>query len=448
MSSRVSSSVERAAKVTKPTEKPPQHGSKALFSRVHSNNGTPSASDHGSHANGAQPTSPNKMQSNPGDTAAEGKPAKLRLGMMGVGGYRAVPDEVGWKGEWPDYQKTRSEADSKIRAAKEENGHSGGQKIAPKPVSSACSCSRSDQASTNGSHDNVGPQEPNSLAQSDTSYMNTQYQTNGSQTPKHPSYFNPNQSWSQPSIALPDMTGFSNHREPNQYQGNSFACAAHLHSGFSGASAHNCLCGENCACLGCAAHPQNETTLNYIRENHQLMMDFPEGSPSQMNFAHMQAYVQQAPYMMANQSTLSYNNPQLQAQYNAATSGNILHKANMFSLGLPHSTDQFVHNMPNMSWQASSTTQPGQSLHNGSTPSVELGPPRFERSNTSIDEPLSPSSFFLQQLVLPSCNDASGTCHCGDGCTCVGCLTHGGHSGVPLEMSADVNDQPEFKDFG
>lgn len=47
---------------------------------------------------------------------------------------------------------------------------------------------------------------------------------------------------------------------------------------------------------------------------------------------------------------------------------------------------------------------------------------------------LSPSSFFWQEMVLPGCNDETGTCQCGDGCECVGCLTHGGHTGVPLEM--------------
>lgn len=36
-------------------------------------------------------------------------------------------------------------------------------------------------------------------------------------------------------------------------------------------------------------------------------------------------------------------------------------------------------------------------------------------------------------MVLPGCNDATGTCQCGDGCECVGCLTHGGHNGIALE---------------
>lgn len=34
------------------------------------------------------------------------------------------------------------------------------------------------------------------------------------------------------------------------------------------------------------------------------------------------------------------------------------------------------------------------------------------------------------------CTEGRGGCMCGDGCTCVGCLTHGGHDGVPLNLGA------------
>lgn len=59
---------------------------------------------------------------------------------------------------------------------------------------------------------------------------------------------------------------------------------------------------------------------------------------------------------------------------------------------------------------------------------------------------LSPSSFFWNQMVLPNCSDATGTCQCGDGCECVGCLTHGGHNGVPFETPT-IQEQDTFPDF-
>ena len=59
---------------------------------------------------------------------------------------------------------------------------------------------------------------------------------------------------------------------------------------------------------------------------------------------------------------------------------------------------------------------------------------------------LSPSAFLWQEMELPGCSDATGTCHCGDGCLCVGCLTHGGHNGVELEP-APLNGHDGFNDF-
>ncbi|RMZ70699.1 copper-activated transcription factor grisea [Pyrenophora seminiperda CCB06] len=70
---------------------------------------------------------------------------------------------------------------------------------------------------------------------------------------------------------------------------------------------------------------------------------------------------------------------------------------------------------------------------------------------------LSPSSYFWNQVTLPSCSDASGTCQCGDGCACVGCLTHGGHTGEQLEDmttvfgpslgAVNMNDPADFIHF-
>ena len=59
---------------------------------------------------------------------------------------------------------------------------------------------------------------------------------------------------------------------------------------------------------------------------------------------------------------------------------------------------------------------------------------------------LSPSSYFWNQMTLPSCSDATGTCQCGDGCACVGCLTHGGHTGQQLEDTTSTENNP-FPDF-
>jgi hypothetical protein len=87
-------------------------------------------------------------------------------------------------------------------------------------------------------------------------------------------------------------------------------------------------------------------------------------------------------------------------------------------------------------------------------------------SNEEEAPTLSPSSFFWSEMVLPGCNDATGTCQCGDGCECVGCLTHGGHNGIALEptsiaeheafpaftaeagLNLNLEDPNSFLDFG
>ena len=67
-------------------------------------------------------------------------------------------------------------------------------------------------------------------------------------------------------------------------------------------------------------------------------------------------------------------------------------------------------------------------------------------SNEEETPTLSPSSFFWNEMVLPGCNDATGTCQCGDGCECVGCLTHGGHNGIVLE-TPNMNEHEAFPGF-
>ncbi|EON64098.1 hypothetical protein W97_03328 [Coniosporium apollinis CBS 100218] len=78
--------------------------------------------------------------------------------------------------------------------------------------------------------------------------------------------------------------------------------------------------------------------------------------------------------------------------------------------------------------RAGHATPPAHPIANPSTQESPATPEKEAFSNTL----LSPTSFFFNELVL-GCSDATGLCQCGDGCTCVGCLTHGGHNGVPLE---------------
>jgi hypothetical protein len=91
----------------------------------------------------------------------------------------------------------------------------------------------------------------------------------------------------------------------------------------------------------------------------------------------------------------------------------------------------------NASPNSSSTAQSGESSMVLKT-EEQVHSPTFTDSSCEGKEEdavtLSPSAFLWQEMVLPGCNDETGTCQCGDGCECVGCLTHGGHNGVALQM--------------
>ncbi|PVH94419.1 hypothetical protein DM02DRAFT_661077 [Periconia macrospinosa] len=109
-----------------------------------------------------------------------------------------------------------------------------------------------------------------------------------------------------------------------------------------------------------------------------------------------------------------------------------------------------THYFPNTTASTSTTATPTTALK--TEPALQS--PTFATSNSPLaittDSPgkdsnstpddsasgptLSPSSYFWNEVVLPGCSDATGTCQCGDGCDCVGCLTHGGHNGVVLDL--------------
>lgn len=53
---------------------------------------------------------------------------------------------------------------------------------------------------------------------------------------------------------------------------------------------------------------------------------------------------------------------------------------------------------------------------------------------------MQPSEYYEVEYPVPlpgSCSDMTGTCQCGNDCSCVGCLTHSGHNGMPLEAPHD-----------
>ncbi|KAF1951214.1 hypothetical protein CC80DRAFT_425086 [Byssothecium circinans] len=226
------------------------------------------------------------------------------------------------------------------------------------------------------------------------------------------------------------------------------------------ATDHNCHCGDGCSCFGCAAHPNNATMMEYIRSMHQWMStgQFGAGPPPTYDIP---TYPHQAGY--GAEAGLAYHD---------TTPTNFMTTSHM---SFPTNNTMNLPNTPmnvTSPWTQDSVPTPVQAPPsidsqyfgtNNNTmtslpePALSVKTEEPIQSPTSAESPsdgkeedtptLSPSTFFWQEAVLPGCNDATGTCQCGDGCECVGCLTHGGHNGVLLDMPTVSDEQNAFPDF-
>ncbi|KAE8352738.1 hypothetical protein BDV28DRAFT_120892 [Aspergillus coremiiformis] len=167
-----------------------------------------------------------------------------------------------------------------------------------------------------------------------------------------------------------------------------------------GDSPHACSCGDNCQCLGCAAHPFNNTTRQHVQEM-GLLVAF-DGEDQTMN--HMNGY----------------RTPSLHSkQHNAAP---LDYPYTNFSHTLHNNTQPLM--MHSYGEQAST---PGFATTGYSSPPAEY---------MSEQQLMEPSEYYTLEypVGLPSgCSDVTGSCQCGNDCSCVGCLTHSGHNGFSLD---------------
>lgn len=221
---------------------------------------------------------------------------------------------------------------------------------------------------------------------------------------------------------------------------------------------HNCHCGDSCSCFGCAAHPNNATMMEYIR----LMAEFQySGSFGTMppplydmpTYPHHPGYGAEAnqalpfpvmssvvnstaPTQMSFHSGL---NMSMLSQTPTTTSGNW--EKSVTAPSVAHNIQVLEPSNYTLSDDFKADIHP-KSEDTAVTP-VADSPAESKDEDTPT---LSPSTYFWNEMVMPSCDDATGTCQCGDGCACVGCLTHGGHTGVQLEAPA-LEENEAFTDF-
>ncbi|KAJ5793770.1 hypothetical protein N7457_000369 [Penicillium paradoxum] len=161
---------------------------------------------------------------------------------------------------------------------------------------------------------------------------------------------------------------------------------------------HECSCGEDCQCLGCAAHPFNTTTRKHVQEmGVMITSNGDEKNPEIIN------PYQVSPYQAVGTPSTSF--PYFM-----------------------HATPTMDHGFQPMSFD--SYSDPNSTLPSGYSSPLS--------SNHHMNQQLMhPSEYYTLEypVGLPSaCSDVTGSCQCGSDCSCVGCLTHSGHNGLSLDM--------------
>lgn len=199
--------------------------------------------------------------------------------------------------------------------------------------------------------------------------------------------------------------------------------------------AHACNCGPGCDCLGCATHPFNRRTVEYVKEIQQFM-EGDHHPHSSHNRTHSRAFSQQLSQTQSpQQSGFGNTIPISPPAHSPTTTMDAFNNKNITITTTPilvnsspsrNGLNQEEHSAHQLSPSPSQDDENGV----GGTP-----------GGTDNGGELSPSGFFYVDYPFGTCAQTETGCKCGEGCTCVGCLTHGGHDGVVLEANVGENGQ-------
>lgn len=359
---------------------------------------------------------------------------RLQLGMLGLGGYRTESSEAGWEGgEWPEYNSILPPRD---------------HVMAERPRASCCAPPQPEKQ----------PAAPSSCCAPKTSHPTSRQSMQAMpQFPSNLPGFHDSRGIMPPNMDLnfgdqfnlPEPT-FS----PTQRQiALNFFGQSEDQFGCNHDPNHSCECGDGCECLGCSVHPANRATTDYVRYHTELAY----GRYMDPNRLQMPppGFGQHAPF------SGDHNNPSLRNMHQPMIPENSPYThpsyeqppyAQHWQTGHPPLRTPTLE-MQHFNLQTSmASLQSHASGHVNVQPprtpitqqsSSSQGGPRYPVRQMSIQDPsaydhespsteddastLSPSAFSVQQFNMPGCNDVTGSCLCGDGCQCEGCVTHSGH---------------------
>lgn len=152
--------------------------------------------------------------------------------------------------------------------------------------------------------------------------------------------------------------------------------------GGSAWTSHQCDCGESCQCIGCATHPYNEATQDYVRSAWNAVHEDGRRMSVGANGA----------------STVAANG------HHENGHGSLVNGSTATN-GVPRQVTNSVEGTV-------SPTAPQTPSEGGST--------------TAEDQALSESDFFFVSYPFgDSCAGETASCPCGDDCQCIGCVIHG-----------------------
>ncbi|XWW98694.1 hypothetical protein V2A60_006696 [Cordyceps javanica] len=146
-------------------------------------------------------------------------------------------------------------------------------------------------------------------------------------------------------------------------------------------TSHQCSCGDSCQCIGCAAHPYNDATQNYVRSAWNAMSQ--DVQPIQNG--------------------------------HARTNGT-------------HSPPNGTHSAANghlPQTNGMTVTTPTSKTENGAVSPTAPQTPSDATSGLAEEQALSANDFFFVSYPFPDgCDGEMASCQCGDDCQCIGCAIH------------------------
>ncbi|KYK54927.1 hypothetical protein DCS_06888 [Drechmeria coniospora] len=142
-------------------------------------------------------------------------------------------------------------------------------------------------------------------------------------------------------------------------------------------TSHQCTCGPSCQCIGCAAHPYNNATQNYVRSAWSTMMEDEQNMHPPTN----------------GRANVGMNLHQ-ESFASRTSSGRETPAAGLVEGGI-------------------ASASPPQTPSDASTAAPE------EQTLSASDY------FFVSYPFRDSCAGDTSNCPCGDDCQCIGCIIHG-----------------------